>query len=353
MEQYYDLATDLLQSLIPIRAYSFEEASRADYLTKWLEAHGVKANRAGNNIWAKEVFDAGAPTLMLCAHIDTVPACGAYTFDALNPPLEKDRILGLGSNDDGGSVVSMIATFLYFKQQGRCPLNLLLLLSCEEERSGTGGTWSLREFIKANADFAIVGEPTMMQANIAECGLLVLDGTSTGKSAHAARPAEGENALYKALRDIDILRNTKFDRISPALGAVKLMVTQISAGSAHNVIPDKCTFVVDIRPNELYSNKEILDILQSRVGSTLTARSLANRASATPTHSPLYRTAQKLGMEMVNSPTTSDWMELTIDAMKMGPGDSRRSHKADEFIFKSEIAAGIDTYINFIENIQL
>ena len=347
------MAANLLQAMIPIQALSYEEDARAGFLMGWLATHGINASRTGNNIWAKEVFSENAPTLMLCAHIDTVQAAESYTFDPLNPPMMEDRILGLGSNDDGGSVVCMIATFLYFKQKGSCPVNLLLLLSCEEERSGAGGTHSLKEFIKANADFAIIGEPTRMQANIAECGLLVLDGTATGKSAHAARPSEGENALYKALRDIETLRNFKFDRVSPALGAIKLMVTQINAGCAHNVITDKCTFVVDIRPNELYDNGEILQILQSKVESTLRARSLTNRASATPSDSPLYKTALHLGLDMVNSPTTSDWMCIPVPAMKMGPGDSRRSHKADEYILISEISDGIDNYIRFIENIQL
>ena len=353
MEFYAELAAELLRALIPIRAYSFEEKARADFLMEWLANEGVDANRIGNNIWAKEVFDSKAPTLMLCAHIDTVQATESYTFDALNPPCDEEKILGLGSNDDGGSVVSMIATFLYFKEMGSCPVNLLLLLSCEEERSGNGGTKSLGDFIKANADFAIVGEPTRMRATIAESGLLVIDGTATGKSAHAARASEGENALYKAIADIEAIRKVKFGKISPALGKVKLSVTQIEAGHAHNVIPDKCTFVVDIRPNECYDNAEILEILQKQVGSTLKARNLTNRASATPKDSPLYKTAEKLGMEMITSPTSSDWMRLPIEAIKIGPGDSNRSHKADEYILRSEISDGIYKYINFIENIQL
>ena len=352
MELYSDIAIELLKALIRIRAYSFEEAARADFLMGWLSGQGVEAHRTGNNIWAKQVFNPDAPTLMLCAHMDTVQASDSYTFDPFNPPDDAERILGLGSNDDGGSLVSMIATFLYFKERGFCPVNLLLLLSCEEERSGPGGTRSLGGFIKAIADFAIVGEPTMMRATVAECGLLVIDGCAKGRSAHAARAAEGENALYKAIRDIDTLRNFKFEKVSPTLGEVKLSVTQINAGHAHNVIPDSCTFVVDIRPNECYTNSEILEMLQEKVGSTLTARNLENRASATPKDSPLYKAAIKTGMEMITSPTSSDWMRLPIEAIKIGPGDSNRSHKADEFIFKSEIESGIDIYINFIENIE-
>ena len=353
MELYSELAIELLKALIPIRSYSFEEAARADFLCKWLAAQGFSAQRIGNNIWAKEIFDSQAPTLMLCAHIDTVQAAESYSFDPIDPPMDDERILGLGSNDDGGSVVSMIAAFLYFKERGHCPVNLLLLLSCEEERSGIGGTRSLGEFISANADFAIVGEPTRMRATIAESGLLVIDGCAHGKSAHAARAGEGVNAIYKAIEDIQKLKAYRFERISPTLGEVKLSVTQINAGTAHNVIPDSCTFVVDIRPNECYSNAEILEMLQKEVGSSLAARNLTNRSSATPLSSPLYKTARKLGMEMITSPTSSDWMRLPIEAIKIGPGDSLRSHKADEFIFKSEICEGIDIYINFIDNIQL
>lgn len=353
MEHYANLAIELLQTLIPIRSYSYEEAERADFIVKWLAGQGVEAHRIGNNIWAKQVFDPKQPTLMLCAHIDTVQAADTYTFDPFNPPKDEERILGLGSNDDGGSVVSMTATYLYFKERGTCPVNLLLLLSCEEERSGDGGTRSLQDFIKTNADMAIIGEPTRMRATIAESGLLVLDCVACGKSAHAARAAEGENALYKAVDDIETLKAFKFDRVSPILGEVKLVVTQINAGKAHNVIPDSCTFVVDIRPNECYENHEIVNMLQKEVSSKLTARNFANRSSATPEASPLYKTAQKLGMEMITSPTCSDWISMPIDAIKIGPGDSTRSHKADEYIFKSEIKEGIDIYINFIENIAL
>lgn len=351
MELYSDLAIELLRALIPIRAYSFEEKERADFIENWLESQNVEAYRIGNNIWAKHIFDPGRPTLLLCAHIDTVQAVASYTFDPVNPPLDDEKVLGLGSNDDGGSVVSMIATFLYFKERGDCPVNLLLLLSCEEERSGEGGTRSLGDFISSNADFAIVGEPTRMRATIAECGLLVIDGCAKGRSAHAARASEGENAIYKAMEDIARLKAFKFDKVSHSLDEVKLSVTQIEAGSAHNVIPDNCKFVVDIRPNELYSNAEILEMLQREVSSSLTARNLTNRASATPKESPLYKAAQKLGMEMITSPTSSDWMRLPIPAIKIGPGDSNRSHKADEYILKSEIEQGIEIYINFIENL--
>ena len=303
MEHYHNLAIELLKALIPIRAYSYEEAARADYIMTWLASHGIDANRIGNNIWAKQIFDPKAPTLMLCPHIDTVHAVDSYTFDPINPPMDDAIVYGLGSNDDGGSLVSMITTFLYFKERCSCPVNLLLLLSCEEEHSGEGGTRSLGDFIKANADMAIIGEPTRMRATIAESGLLVLDCVATGRSAHAARASEGENALYKAVEDIQTLKSFKFERVSKTLGEVKLVVTQINAGKAHNVIPDNCTFVVDIRPNECYDNHEIVDLLQREVSSKLSARNFANRSNATPVDSPLYKTALKVGMEMITSPT--------------------------------------------------
>ncbi len=353
MQNYGDLAIELLKRLIPIRAYSFEEGERAEFLMEWLAAQGVTAERRGNNITARLQIAGDRPTLLLCAHIDTVQIADSYTFDAVNPPEAQDRVLGLGSNDDGGSLVSMIATFLHFREKGACPVNLQLLLSCEEERSGAGGTRSLGDFIKSSADFAIIGEPTRMRATIAESGLLVIDGTATGRSAHAARAHLGENAIYKAIDDIARLKSYRFGKVSPTLGEVKLSVTQINAGHAHNVIPDNCTFVVDIRPNECYSNEEILGLLQAEVSSSLKARNLLNRASATPHDSPLYRTAQKMGLEMITSPTSSDWMRMPIEAIKIGPGDSNRSHKADEYILKSEIREGIGTYIKFIEQISL
>ena len=352
IENYISEATALLRQMVAIPSYSFEEEKVADMLCGWLEKKGLETERIGNNISSKLVFDRTLPTLMLCAHIDTVRAAEAYTFDPFNPPEVPDRILGLGSNDDGGSVVSLIAAFLWFRDAGTAPVNLYLLLSCEEERSGKGGTSSLGKTISANADFAIVGEPTGMEANIAEKGLLVIDGTATGRSAHAARAEEGDNAIYTAIKDVETLRNFKFEKVSPMLGEVKLSVTGINAGTVHNVIPELCTFMVDIRPNECYTNEEIMELLQREVKSTLKARNLSNRSSATPAGHPLLETARTLGIPTTTSATTSDWMRLPIPAIKMGPGDSHRSHKADEYILKSEIAEGIAKYITFINNLK-
>jgi acetylornithine deacetylase len=230
-------------------------------------------------------------------------------------------------------------------------INLILVLTCEEERSGKNGMTGLWSGLKDKVDYAIIGEPTGMKAATAERGLLVIDATAHGIAGHAARN-EGKNALYIALEDIEKLRKHEFSRISPRMGKVNLNVTQINAGSAHNVIPDRCDFVIDIRPTEQYTNEEILKELQDICESELKPRNLANRSSATFENSPLQKMAERLGIETFSSPTTSDWMRITCDAVKMGPGESSRSHKKDEFVYVEEIRNGIQTYIDFINNYE-
>ena len=300
--------------------------------------------------------------MMLNAHLDTVPANAGYSLDPYTPDYAEvrkltgsgkgDVVYGLGSNDDGGSVVSMCAAFMYFYEM-ELPVNLMLVLSCEEERSGPGGMtllWKMMEDGKLQKpDWAIVGEPTGMRAATSERGLLVIDGEASGVAGHAAR-MEGVNALYIALDDINAMRNHTFDRISPTMGKVRLSVTQIEAGTAHNVIPDKCRFVADIRPTEMYDNAEILSELQGICKSRLKARNLANRSSATRPDSPLLHCISALEIPVFSSPTTSDWMRLGCDAVKMGPGDSSRSHKKDEYITRREIESGINGYIAFLKN---
>ena len=283
---------------------------------------------------------------MLNSHLDTVRPNTGYTFDPFHPPVSETRVNGLGSNDAGASVVAMIQTFLHFHEK-ELPFNLLLALSAEEENSGPDGMRLLWEKLSNEVNMAIIGEPTGMKAAIAERGLLVIDGEATGVSGHAARD-EGVNALYIALEDIAALRSVKFDKVSPTMGEVKLTVTQINAGTQHNVVPDTCRFVVDIRPTEQYSNPEIMKILQPKVKSVLTARSLTNRSSATPGGHPLLLHAKRLGIETYTSPTTSDWMRVTCPAIKMGPGESERSHRPDEFVLIDELKQGIEGYIRFI-----
>jgi acetylornithine deacetylase len=345
-------AVNLLRKLISLQAFSGEEQLRADFLSDFFTEKGISVERICNNLIIKQAnFDASKKTMMLNSHLDTVKPSASYTFDPINPSISDTHIYGLGSNDAGASVVAMIETFLHFYDK-ELPFNLLLVLSCEEENSGANGMRKVWETIGQSVDFAIIGEPTSMKAAIAERGLLVIDGEAKGISGHAARN-EGENAIYIALDDILTLKSTKFDKISLTMGEVKLTVTQINAGTQHNVVPDICTFVVDIRPTEMYSNQAIMDILQPKVKSELKARNLTNKSSATPTDHLLMQTIERLGIETYTSPTTSDWMRILCPAIKMGPGDSARSHQADEFVLISELESGIEGYIRFVESVEI
>lgn len=347
-------AVELLKGMIAIPSPSFHEDEVCNHISEWLTSKGIEHERVGNNIIAEHITDPSKPTLMLCAHIDTVEPCEGYTFDPYKPEnCPSDMVLGLGSNDDGASVVSMIAAYRYFHNSAKSHAdtpNLTLVLTCEEERSGKGGMTGLWGKRLSQIDYAIVGEPTGMKAATSERGLLVIDATAHGISGHAARN-EGKNALYTALEDIERLRKHEFSKISQKMGKVNLNVTQINAGSAHNVIPDRCDFVIDIRPTEQYSNEEILYELQGICESELKPRNLANRSSATQEGSPLQKTADVMGIETFSSATTSDWMRITCDAIKMGPGDSNRSHRKDEFVYIDEVRNAIETYIEFIEKL--
>ncbi|MCF0164827.1 MAG: M20/M25/M40 family metallo-hydrolase [Bacteroidales bacterium] len=347
-------AVALLREMVRIESATFNEEAVCLFLKRYLSDNGLEPEKIGNNLICRNIISQDRANLMLNAHIDTVPPCAGYDFDPFNPPLSDEKVYGLGSNDDGASAVAMIQTFIYFKEHPEeCPVNLALVLSAEEERSGEGGIPAILPYLSEFVNFAIIGEPTGMKAAIAERGLIVIDGKAPGKSAHAARAEEGENAIYNALADIAAIRETVFDKVSPTLGAVKLSVTQISAGTVHNVIPEECSFVVDIRPTERYRNEEIVAILQSRVRSTLTPRTLNKQCSVTPSDHPLMRTIERLGIEKNVSPTTSNWTVIPFPSVKMGPGESVRSHKKNEFVFISEIEDGIEKYIEFIENIVL
>lgn len=365
-----DSATALLREMIAIKSVSFCEQEACSHISAWLNSKGIRHERIGNNIVAEHITDPSAPALMLCAHIDTVAPAPEYSFDPYIPDqteaakrisamtgreLQPEEVVaGLGSNDDGASAVAMIAAFIYFvessRKQPECheKINLTLALTCEEERSGQGGMRSLWHKRLSHIRHAIVGEPTQMKAATSERGLLVIDACAYGASGHAARN-EGINAIYIAIEDIAKIRGHAFGKVSRMMGKVNLNVTQINAGTAHNVIPDKCSFVIDIRPTDEYSNAEILNELQSICKSKLNARNLENRSSATREGSPLLEAATFTGTETFSSPTTSDWMRIGCDAIKMGPGDSARSHKADEFVLVSEIEDGIRGYINFIK----
>ena len=355
-------AAALLKEMIAVPSPSFKENEVCTLISKWMDERGIKHERIGNNLVAESIVDSSRPTIMLCAHIDTIEASVDYSFDPHRPDYsvaakvisdltdmkcsENDIVAGLGSNDDGASVVSMLATYRHLYGEK----NMILVLTCEEERSGKGGMTGLWPSLEPKVDYAIVGEPTGMKAAIAERGLLVIDARAYGISGHAARN-EGKNALYIALEDIDRLRHYEFERVSPIMGKVNLNVTQIYAGSAHNVIPDQCDFVIDIRPTEQYTNEEILRELQSICKSDLIPRNLTNLSSATDIDSPLIEAAEDMGIDTFSSPTTSDWMRITCDAVKMGPGESSRSHRKDEYVLVEEIHNGIETYIEYINQI--
>lgn len=339
--------------MIRIPSLTFEEAERADFICRVLEERGYRPERYGNNIIVRHRRGGARPVLMLNAHIDTVQPAESYTFNPFDAPADSEAIFGLGSNDDGGSVTSLMHTFFYLKENDiDIPVDLDLVLTAEEERSGKNGMKSITSLLEKEVSFAIIGEPTQMKAAVAERGLLVIDATASGVSGHAARD-EGVNAIYKAMQDIETIRNFQFEKESELMGKIRMTVTQINGGKQHNVIPDSCSFVIDIRPTEIYSNAEIVEMLESRIQSALLPRSLTNKTSSTPVESPLMRTIDALGIEKFISPTTSDWMTTPIDAVKMGPGSSARSHHADEFILKSEIEDAIRKYISFIENIRL
>ncbi len=365
VEKLTNEAVELLRKLIAIPSITREEEEVCTFVSKYLHSKGIAHHRYYNNIVAKNKhYNSSKPTLMLCAHLDTVPPNKAYDFDCFNPDESKvaeivsklrgeqvdssEVIGGLGSNDDGGSVSTMITVFEYFYDKN-LPINLNLVLTAEEECSGKDGMARLWSEQLIQIDYAIIGEPTGMRAATSERGLLVIDAEAKGEAGHAARN-EGVNSIYIALNDIDKIRAYSFEKVSETLGKVNVNVTQINAGTAHNVIPDKCNFVIDIRPNELYSNIEIVESLQSICQSSLKARNLKNRSSVTQKDSPLKELCYELGIETYSSPTTSDWMRIDCDAIKMGPGDSSRSHRVNEYILKNELNEAIKIYINFIEN---
>lgn len=345
-------AAQLLREMVAIPSLSFQEQAVSDHIASRLENWGIDLQRIGCNIICRSKgYDASKPSLLLDAHIDTVAASPEYEFDPFTPdqPSMPGAICGLGSNDDGGSVVAMMAAFRHFEGVS-LPFNLILSLSAEEERTGENGicrTWD--EVLAAESTWAIVGEPTQMRAATSERGLIVLDCEAHGVSGHAARE-EGVNALYIALEDIERLRAHKFAKRSEVMGEVHLNVTQINAGTVHNVVPDLCTFVVDIRPTDAYDNAELVAELQAECRSTLKPRNLRNASSATPADSPLARCCALCGIETFSSPTTSDWIRIQCPAIKMGPGNSNRSHKKNEYLLESELCEAIDTYIRFIEN---
>ena len=349
----YQDSIGLLKKLISIPSFSREEVATANCLEQFLQAKQIPANRFLNNVWATNLhFDLAKPTLLLNSHHDTVKPNKAYTLDPFTPTEEDNQLFGLGSNDAGGSLVSLLAVFLYYYNRKDLAYNIVYAATAEEEVSGKNGIEILLPELPA-ISCGIVGEPTQMQMAVAERGLLVLDAIAIGKPGHAARN-EGENALYKAIKDIQWIENYQFDKVSDLLGPVKMTVTVIETeNKAHNVVPSSCNFVIDVRINECYHFEEVIDIIQSHLQSTIQPRSLRMKSSAISLDHPLVVSGKNLGRNCYGSPTTSDKALMPFQTLKMGPGDSARSHSADEFIYLHEIREGIEIYIALLDQFIL
>lgn len=349
VEILYQDAVALLQSLIATQSFSREEQGTAMTIKSFLEQRGIGVLLEGNNVYTRnKEYVEGKPTLLLNSHHDTVKPNRGYTRDPYAATIEDGKLFGLGSNDAGGCLVALIAAFLNFYHRDDLPFNLVLAASAEEEISGSEGIERVLPRL-GQIDCAIVGEPTLLQMAIAERGLMVLDCTAYGVAGHAARN-EGENALYIAIEDIDIIRNFRFDRVSELLGETRMSVTIIETDNKqHNVVPPICRFVTDVRVNELYTFEEVLELLQDSLKSKVIPRSTRLRSTSIALDHPLVKAGLTLGCTYYGSPTTSDKALMPFPALKTGPGDSARSHMADEFIFLDEIEKGIIHYCKLIE----
>jgi acetylornithine deacetylase len=344
-------AIDLLKQLIATPSFSKEEDNSSALIRSFLESNDVKTEQFLYNIWAKNThFDTSKPTILLNSHHDTVKPNKGYTLDPFSP-IEKDgKLFGLGSNDAGASLVSLIAAFRYFYDKENLKYNILLAATAEEEISGHNGIEILLPRL-GNLDFAIVGEPTQMNMAVAEKGLMVLDCTAIGKAGHAARE-EGENAITKAIKDIEWFSSYKFENVSDLLGPVKMSVTVIDTDNkAHNVVPAQCKFVVDCRVNELYTFEEMLGTINSNVQSDIKPRSTRLRSSSIALDHPIVEAGLRIKRKYYGSPTTSDKALMPFPSLKIGPGDSARSHTADEYIYIDEIKEGIELYIQLLNEI--
>ncbi|RSK42305.1 M20 family metallo-hydrolase [Hymenobacter perfusus] len=351
-EKLVRLAINLLKDLIQIPSFSREETKTAVAIRSFLRHNGAKPQRDANNVWAiSKHFDPAKPTILLNSHHDTVKPGASWTADPFGAVVEGDRLTGLGSNDAGASAVSLLATFLYFHEQENLPYNLICAITAEEEVSGVNGIRRLLPLLP-KIDLGIVGEPTQMDLAVAEKGLVVLDCVAHGRTGHAARE-EGENALYKALDDVQRLRDYRFERVSELLGPVKLTVTQIQAGTQHNVVPDRCTFVADVRTNELYTNPEVVELVRGLIGAEVTPRSTHLNSSRIPLTHPLVQRGVALGRRTFGSVTLSDQSMMPFTTVKIGPGDSARSHTPDEYILLSEIRAGVQGYVELLDGLEL
>lgn len=343
-------ALELLKKLISIPSFSKEENLTADAIQEFLQKKNIPTHRTMNNVWAKNKhFNPDLPTILFNSHHDTVKPNSGYTRNPFLPETIDGKLYGLGSNDAGGCLVSLLATFCYFCERENLKYNFIIAATAEEEISGLNGIELIYPEL-GNIDFAIVGEPTLMNLAVAEKGLMVLDCVAIGKSGHAARE-EGVNALYAAMKDIEWFRSYQFDKVSEHLGKVKMTVTMIQAGTQHNVVPDKCNYVVDVRITDKYTHEEVLEIIRQNVQSTVTPRSMRARSSSIVMEHPIVQAGLKLGRTTYGSPTSSDQALIPVTSIKIGPGDSARSHTADEFIYVDEIKEGIELYCAMLEQI--
>ncbi|MBH2004879.1 MAG: M20 family metallo-hydrolase [Sphingobacteriia bacterium] len=347
----YTAAVAFLKQLIAIPSFSKEEDKTASVIEQFFQSHGIPTQRFLNNVWAvNKYYDASKPGILLNSHHDTVKPNKGYTVDPFDPAEQDGKLFGLGSNDAGGCLVSLAAVFLHFYAQENLAYNIVFAASAEEEISGTNGIEALLPQLPP-LEFGIVGEPTLLNMAVAERGLMVLDAETFGVAGHAARN-EGENALYKAVKDIEWIQNHRFEKVSDLLGEVKMTVTSFQTDNKqHNVIPVHARYLIDVRVNELYSFDEVLDVLKQHVSATITPRSTRLRSTSIALDHPLIQAGIKLGRSYYGSPTTSDKALMHFPTLKMGPGDSARSHTANEFIYLDEIRQGIDMYIQLLKQV--
>lgn len=343
-----DDMTGLLRGLVAIESFSRQEGAAADFLEAWMRSHGLDPVRVGNNIFVRHGDDASRPTVLLNAHIDTVKPVPGWTRDPFSPVEEDGRLYGLGTNDDGGSLVSLLWAWMELVSRPQ-PYNLIFSATAEEEVCGRDGFEAILPYV-GKIDLGVIGEPTGMNLAVAEKGLMVLDCTATGLSGHAARE-EGVNAIYKAIESIEWFRTYRFPRVSPFTGAVKMSVTQIAAGTQHNVVPAECTFVVDVRNNGMYSNVELLELIKASVPCQVRERSTRLNGSAISPQHPFVKRGVSLGLGCFGSPTASNQTLCPFTTVKVGPGDSSRSHTADEYILLDEIISGKEMYIKLLDNL--
>ena len=350
-QDYVGDAVDLLCALISTPSVSRSESDAADIMERRMKSYGFAPHREANNLWlVADGFDERKPTLLLNAHIDTVKPSASWTRDPFHPTLEGDVLYGLGSNDCGGGLTTLLQVFRYLTLRPQ-PYNLIYLASAEEEVSGKDGISRALPLLP-KIDVAIVGEPTGMQPAVAEKGLMVLDVIAHGKSGHAARN-EGVNAIYEALDDMRWIRDYRFEKVSPFLGPTKMTLTVVHAGTQHNVVPDTCQMLVDVRTNEYYTNEEVYDIIRNHVKSEVKAHSFRLHSSHIDTHHPLVARCMELGLKPYGSPTLSDQALMPFASFKLGPGESSRSHSADEFIKTSEMRHAFDTYIALLDGKEI